>query len=393
MKALRAALAALLLWSQVAEAAPNIVNVTASGALADGVTLTVAGTSFGTKTFGAPLKFDNFESGTPGNDIGNGWSITTGYNAGSTGFAFKNPQYSTAVVRNNSTRSIKCSFEDQGFTTCPDFEGCQWACDYGITGDTGVTNYIPGLVLPTLYMDFWYYYAPDSPESRNVKILRVHKSASGTPNLFVNIYCYSNSDGMRVDQAVGTSAQVYNDYDDCSRHPGTSCTLDWRGSSFWAGSWRHVQLYLKQSSVGGSDGTIKLWTDGILEPNATNWNNRSASGDWNTAWIGNYMGKGSDAACPSNSYGKNHYSYSDDAYIDTTLAHVEIGDNPVYTLCTQREIQVASAWSASSITIGSARRGGFASLVGKYLFVIDRNGAIGGGYALSSGPPTCSPPF
>jgi len=392
----------LSIWTatcNIAHAAPAITAVTASGALVSGVALTVAGSGFGTKPVGAPLKFDTFESGTVGNNIGNGWATTIGANGTGTGFVSSLPKYTNAVLRTNSTRSIKHSFEDQGFT-CPDFEGCQWSCSYGVTGDAGITNNISGLKLPVVYLDFWYYYAPDSPESRNVKICRIHNNTTGSdpgldrPNLYVNIYCYANSDGMRVGQdGGGLTGKVYDNRDQSCAIPG-NCIEDWHGSSWWQGQWRHVQLYLKESSIGGSDGTIKLWTDGVLDPNATNWINRTVSGDWDTAWIGNFMSKGSDAACPTNSYTRNHYSYSDDAYIDTTLAHVEIGDNANYNLCTEREIQVVSAWSAGSITVPAANAGAFPNLTGKYLFVVDRNGAIAS-FPLSPGPiggATCPSP-
>lgn len=67
--------------------------------------------------------------------------------------------------------------------------------------------------------------------------------------------------------------------------------------------------------------------------------------------------------------------YMDDLYVDDTWAHVMIGNASTLAASTQREIQIPSAWSNTSITI-RVNRGSFGSLDNAYLYVIDANGAV-----------------
>jgi hypothetical protein len=74
--------------------------------------------------------------------------------------------------------------------------------------------------------------------------------------------------------------------------------------------------------------------------------------------------------------------YWDEIYIDSTQARVEVGNASTWSGCTQREIQIPSAWSSSSITITS-NKGSFGSFSGKYLYVVDSSGNVNAnGYAL-----------
>lgn len=365
-----AALFLLSAWlANPVTAAPTITNAT--GTITNGASITVTGAGFGTKGVAAPMKFDTFEGGTLGQDIGNGWSLSSNSNCGA---SIHNPDYSNTVLRANSTRSARARFDEVPFTCAgppPNEDGARYSSNFGISG-------LPSPGFTELYMDAWAYYAPATPESRNVKLVRVHTSNSGQPNLYVNIYCYANSDGMRIAQdGGGLTAKVYNNCNNtCGPEP-------WHGSSWWAGNWRHLRLYLKQSGVNLSDGTIKLYTDQILDPNATNWKNRTSNTFWNAAFFGNYVGHGVvDAVCPSVSQG-NTFVYWDDAYIDSTAAHVELGDASTYSSCTQIEVQPATAWSDGSLTF-TLNQGAFTDLTNKYVYVTDRNGTVSNGRQITT---------
>ena len=100
--------------------------------------------------------------------------------------------------------------------------------------------------------------------------------------------------------------------------------------------------------------------------------------------MGNYMGHGAGSPAVCLASPGNSYAYWDDAYVDTTRAHVEIGDAPTYAACTQREIQIPTSWNSTSITV-TANRGAFGGLPNTYLYVTDRNGAVNiAGYKLGS---------
>ena len=60
-------------------------------------------------------------------------------------------------------------------------------------------------------------------------------------------------------------------------------------------------------------------------------------------------------------------------YVDDSWCRVVIQDTPTYIAATVREIQIPSAWSNTSISF-TVRQGMFASLSGKYLFVVNAAG-------------------
>src|SRR3954463_601236 len=63
-----------------APSAPSVSGV--SGALQIGAHLQITGGGFGTKAVAAPLKWDNFESGSVGSQIANGWTADGAANCG-----------------------------------------------------------------------------------------------------------------------------------------------------------------------------------------------------------------------------------------------------------------------------------------------------------------------
>jgi hypothetical protein len=82
-------------------------------------------------------------------------------------------------------------------------------------------------------------------------------------------------------------------------------------------------------------------------------------------------------------------------YLDTSWARVEIGNAATYGACTHREIQIPTAWAATSIT-ATVNRGSFGASDAAYLYVIPSTGygdvntagkaiTFGGG---ASNPPT-----
>jgi gamma-glutamyltranspeptidase len=83
--------------------------------------------------------------------------------------------------------------------------------------------------------------------------------------------------------------------------------------------------------------------------------------------------------------GMNLDVYTDDTYIDTTRARVEIGNAPTWAQSNVREIQIPSAWSNSSITI-TINQGAFSNGDTVYLYVVDSNGNVNSnGYPVTIG--------
>jgi hypothetical protein len=73
----------------------------------------------------------------------------------------------------------------------------------------------------------------------------------------------------------------------------------------------------------------------------------------------------------------------DDAYFSNTRARVEVGNASTWSGCTHREVQIPTAWSGSSITIGM-NGGSFSDLTDQYLYVVNRYGHVNqDGYPLT----------
>ena len=136
----------------------------------------------------------------------------------------------------------------------------------------------------------------------------------------------------------------------------------------------HVQGYFEESSPTTDDGTAILWIDGIKYINEvqTFRTRTSSTTFWNQLLIGYYLGHGADGQCAA--YG-DAYTYWDNVYIDTTQARVEIGDAPIYTNTSHREIQIPIVWSSNSITI-TTQLGSFISGQTAYFYVFDANGNV-----------------
>jgi hypothetical protein len=71
----------------------------------------------------------------------------------------------------------------------------------------------------------------------------------------------------------------------------------------------------------------------------------------------------------------NAVAFWDDIHISPSQARVEICESPTWAQCKDREIQPASSWNGTSITV-KLNRGGLASLTKTYLYVVDENGAM-----------------
>jgi hypothetical protein len=344
----------LLVQAPRPQAAPGLTITGVTGTVADNSTVTLTGVGFGTKPTAPPLKYDDFENGTTGSTISNAWEYD--------GFYYQ-PTYTTGRVRPNSTRSVRCSW------IVPRQPG-----DDGVNFGLGIRSAWPrdGGNITQLYFDAWYYLESPQP-MRNHKLWRLHTGDVGQPNLYMNIYGDSNLNRVGQD-GLANAATGYTGY---SMDNG-----DGYGFASMVGRWSHIQVWLTESSIGVQNG--RMWVavnshvgiDGLVKT-------RDANTHWNQLFIGNYMSTDLAGGGPLTT---DIHTYWDHVYIDTYRQHVEIGNNAVYANATQREIQIPSAWSNTSISV-RLNRGGFPSFSGLYLFVVDDAGNVSPGYPLAGGPP------
>jgi PKD repeat protein len=332
---------------------PTITSV--GGTFTHGSTVTISGSGFGAKANAAPVKFDNFESGTPGNDL-SGWAFDMSGPDGE-------PEYSATYVRPNSARSAKAKFDSGRYLSA-----------FGIYSPTDITQ---------VYIDTWYLYDPASPPSRNHKLIRLYANQyDGMPNLFFNIYCHSN-EGALLSQSLPTEVHKENEI----------AYTSWTWSSADK-HWVHLQMYFKENSAPmAEDGVAQIYIDGVEYVDKVTFRTRDdlAPSMWHSIWLGNYLGHDAVTECPDESPGAS-YTYWDDTYVDYTRARVEIGNAATYDASTHREIQIPqTTWSPSSIII-KLNTGSFPIGSQVYLYVTDASGnvnangfpiTIGGGQLLS----------
>ena len=145
-------------------------------------------------------------------------------------------------------------------------------------------------------------------------------------------------------------------------------------------TWYRMDLYLKASSLNGSDGSITI--NRITPGSATAAQTISGlkthlSGySWNHVIWQNYVGNGMN----------NGTFWFDDVYIQNgSQARVELGDSSTWSGCTIREIQYPTSWADGSITV-KLNQGRFSSGANAYLYVVDSNGNVNSnGYSVMLG--------
>jgi len=312
---------------EIVVSAPSPTAASISGGV-----LTIAGTAFGSKTLGAPLRYDDFEDGTLGTRIPSAQD-TGGWYTEVSGF----PYYSNTVQRVSGTQSAR-----QEYITD---EGCGIMLDNAKT-----TGGIPDGTTE-LYVSGWFWMETWDNDSRNVKIINM-----GTGDGWqTRIDTYPDSDTGHMYAHISSTCADTATYDhDYAATPAAVLKPDQ--------SWHRIETYLKIGSSGYRD----LYIDGvkIAEISGTF---GGSSCDIGYLYIGHYFAI--DTYTPS----PKGRRYWDELYVDVTRARVEISDSPTWGGATHKEIQIPTAWASSEIT-ATLNRG---SLTGDiYAYVIDSDGLV-----------------
>lgn len=336
-------------------AAPSVSSHT-SDCSTIGNTVVLTGTGFSADGGEVPVVFDDFESGTDGNNLSTGgiWS-TTSQNGPA------DPVYDN---------TLKYSGSLSGY------------CDFLSTGGDCLAykqhNY--GL---EIYASFRFRYN-QTVDGSTSKGFRAHADAS-------NVY-------GETGQSIYTSYPqiITQDYHPTSRggdnnrttvNKGTAANgseSDGSPGSLSEDTWYRLEYYYQHSTTANAtDGKAHTWKDGVQE------------GDWD---IGDKSGITRDntrtfqvALMPFYmSNGMRGELWYDDAYISKTRARVEICDSATWASCTSdKVIQNPSAWSNTEITFAVTQ--GVENITNRYLYVVDSSGAVSASYDCSSGTPETPP--
>jgi hypothetical protein len=335
---------------------PNITTL--NGQIVQGENVTISGSGFGVKVSVAPLKYDDFEQGTPGEEL-SGWVLEAGANGPNP----KKPRYSTTFIRPNSDKSAWCTFPS---------DINQWDSSFYYQSPEWLNEF---------YFDGWMLLEPPAINfSCNFKPFRVIGEVVGQETMgFTNLFNGNPEGGFTV--GVG--------YPNYSLH-----FVDWLpfGYATFDHKWSHIQMYAKASSPDAEDGWVTLYLNGVKYVDRS-YNTRTSTcihnpphtaGHhnflWKTLWVGEFVEQGASGSCgPTGTTN----TYWDNVYFDNTQARIEIGNNQIYDNCTHREIQIPhTTWTDTTIHF-TTNLGSFNTSEQLYLFVVDENGNASEGFPLS----------
>jgi hypothetical protein len=295
-------------------------------------TLTISGSSFGTKSTAAPLLFDNFEGGTVGQSIDTGGYWTTSWDA--EGYE---PLYNSDNARTGST---KHSYH---------------LMDVG--GGSEIISPSLGTLSDKIYVDFWYRVNKNgNPSNCQIKVWRLF--GADASDLYPSFAYYDNSGKLvQFDSSLGSDCETAHLLDS-----------DYFGDTY--NSWNHFQVQVSVGTVGESDGGYTYWVnngspdedryDLAVYPNESCQFHKVRFGEWLA-----------NKNCTEN--GAN--TRFDDIYVDDSWSRILVGDNSTFNSCTHTEVQIPTAWSASQITV-TINQGSFGDDDTVYLFVFDSDGNI-----------------
>lgn len=325
----------LWIYSLAVFAAPAITNVSYDGAFSKGTTITISGTDFGSHTDydgngGAYLceMWDDFETGTRRTSSGywDGWNSS-----------------SVVIVSGGRT-------------------GSSYYADQPATSDAGLSHYGD----PTqdiVYISGWRQFetCTNPEDASNWKVWRI----------------YSDSPTHYPDWAIVISDGTWDDVPN-------NCTIIWglescnssnnHGGTFGSG-FANWQLY--EIEVDKPNNTTKLWVDGVDLMTTEIY-----AGDMDTCSFELYN-------IIYDAYhrgGGGAYSVlTDDCYISYTRARIILSDSSTWStsVASHRELQLPTAWSTTSIT-ATVNMGSFTTGTA-YLYIVDSNGLVSNGYAITLG--------
>ena len=357
-----------LLWATVAQAAPTISSIT--GTMTHGaIGIAVSGAGFGTKAVAAPKVFENFDSNDSGRQNGDTIHGKTCSNYG----AWLNatyraiPTYTTANQRSaNSTLSSYVHMVANNVASNAGHMYVQFAATHQ----------------PTVLVSWWMRLSASGiTGSGNIKLTRIIDNSGQTGD---NSAAWA--DAYSPPQAYCCIVSYDGDADPLQLWPSNGhATLNYTQP---IDTWYQVIVMKKASSDGLSDGSERIYINGVELENTTvapNWHNQQIGGTgnaWERMLFNDYI---------ANYTAGDFYIQVDDVYIDTTWQSVWIGDAATWADCTHREVQIPTAWADDGITL-TANQGSFDTLVGKYLYAMDNAGLVNSdGYpipAAQGDPPT-----
>jgi len=347
-----AAILCCVTWPSSILAAPLITGVT--GTVADGQQVNISGAGFG--ALGPTVvMYDDFELGTDGSNVSD---RTRNARVGTWRDVSDKigPYYPT--YSNLQAHSGKLSLRQNWGSGGDNQEGARWAA--------------PTISSPSsrFFISFWTFL----PSGQNVPGQMI-----SSPNW--KLYWLSTNDVFQNDYGAGLGdnnlpSEIYP----VSWINGSQnrAQVGYTSMPFTKGRWARFDVSIVGSQ---SSGNVTAWYVDAATPwyRVGSQNGRTLD-DGTTGWgYLHFPGYGR--------YDTNSNTYYDDIYVATgpgALARVEMGNNPIYSSCTNLSIITPSSWSNSSIT-ATVRKGAFPAGSAAYLFVVDSAGEASTGFPVTIG--------
>lgn len=306
----------------------DITGVT--GELSHGQQIVISGYSFGTKIPAAPLLWDTFEYGSNGDDLSNypNWTMYGGAGATHGGFISTASSYSgTRAAYNRVT-------------------GADSSCDFC----TSYATFSPSL---TVYYSYMSRYVVTGDKYVVFKNGRINAS----PNHY---------NGAGTTYFSNNSSDWYSD-------ATTSGGVEWH-SGLNSPSWTRHEIYREDSDPGVANGRVTMSIGNTVVRDNTNVVTRtSAQGSMyhDNIILGMMFANARNDG--------DHRAWIDDVYVDNTRARLELCTGSTWANRTSCNIQIPVDWSDTSIR-ATVNTSGFTSGQNAYLYVVDRNNVVSGGY-------------
>ncbi len=340
----------LLCVAEISHAAPTVSGI--SGAVINGGTMNISGSSFGTKPTAAPIKWDDFENGVEGGDLSTygSWDLTYGIHN----------KYSSSSNRAGSTLCMEHALTTE---VDPDFDATKCNARYAMR-DT----------FPKVYMSYWMYFQWGQIMGQQKFGARIGNWISGPS------WTDPRFDGCVYPTAAGCSAHepYYQVVDGAGLNVSTCFGQE---NAFVDGDWVQVEIEAMQSSNNMEDGVLRTWISKQTGPmklvfNDSTYKLRSSDNAWNMVGIYHWIAGTERGLSTTIRY--------DDIYIDNVWSRVVICDSETYSNCTHRALQAPSIWTDDSITV-TVNQDSWALGNTAYLYVIDENGDVSEGYPVTFG--------
>lgn len=360
------AVAASIAWGAVdASARPIVGSVT--GNPVNGSVVTIIGSNFGVKNPAPPIKYDDFQGGTPGAVLSPGqpaWVLESSFSASLPRYSDGNAptplyDYSYAPRYPGDIAAVQSFGPRQG--------GYQSQCKIELRNlNIGKLNIIG-----------WarHHRTPANATvgARNVKVFQNNTPDWGTVYTGFTAFPINGQDnGILITD--GCNLQRTN----------------WNAGIGPQSTWQRWEFFEDRGSTAEQrDERIWLIRDGVVASQLTNsWTLRQDDCYTTVAYMMSYCDQ-------DNNNGAWLDWYWSDLYIDNTLARVEIGNAPIWENCTHREVQIPQTWTGGSNITAVFKQGSFSPQENVYLFVIDPNGEannpgfslVVGGEIQDPGPP------